>query len=54
MKDLKDYLVIMEQAYVLAALRILFFSGELFGSREPRFGWTTYKFFLPIFIISIY
>lgn len=54
MKNLKDYLVIMEQAYVLAALRILFFSGELFGSRKPRFGWTTYKFFLPIFIISIY
>lgn len=54
MKDLKDYLVIMEQAYVLSALRILFCSRGLLGTREQRFGWKTYKFFLPIFIIFIY
>lgn len=44
----------MEQACVLAALRILFCSGVLFRTREQRFGWTTYEFFLPIFIISVY
>lgn len=34
MKDLKDYLVIMEQAYVLAALRILFCSGDFLGLKN--------------------